>query len=149
MTGGGDLSSGDFRGGEVGGGQEETPRRSGRRLGSVERIPIGDPATVATGAPDDSAPGAPGSAHLPPGQPPERDPLGKMALYSSERRNPPLGSLLIECSACRRETPVSPVDLVRAGLPISVHLFLIRRYPSFMRCPACGRRTWVRIRWRL
>jgi hypothetical protein len=80
----------------------------------------------------------------------ETDPLGKAALFSSgsERPPSPLGTFLVECSACRRETPVTAADLVRLGLP-SIHLPLVKRYPSFMRCPACGRRTWVRVRWRL
>jgi len=77
------------------------------------------------------------------------DPHGRLALYSSsEQRAPALGTFIVECSACRRETPVGAGDLVRAGIP-SVHLPLVKRYPSFMRCPACGRRTWVRVRWRL
>jgi hypothetical protein len=77
------------------------------------------------------------------------DPLGKLSLYSSpEQRAPVLGTFVVECSACRRETPVHVADLVRAGIP-SIHLPLVKRYPSLMRCPACGRRTWVRVRWRL
>jgi uncharacterized protein with PIN domain len=79
--------------------------------------------------------------------PPENDPLGKMALFSSERRPPALGTFLVDCSSCRRETPVNPMQLVRSTLPFSLHLPLVRRYHSFMRCPSCGRRTWVRIRW--
>jgi hypothetical protein len=80
----------------------------------------------------------------------ERDPLGRAALYSSgERQAPPaLGTFLVECSACHRETPVTAGDLIRLGVP-SFHLPLVKRYPSLMRCPACGRRTWVRVRWRL
>ena len=81
--------------------------------------------------------------------PPERDPMGRMALFSSQARASPTGTLLVDCSACRRETPVSPAQLVRAAFPFSVHLPLLRRYHSFMRCPACGRRTWVRVRWQV
>ena len=79
--------------------------------------------------------------------PPERDPMGKMALFSGDARSSVTGTFLVDCSACRRETPVSPIQLVRSAFPFSVHLPLLRRYHSFMRCPACGRRTWVRIRW--
>jgi hypothetical protein len=80
----------------------------------------------------------------------ERDPLGRAALYSSGSREPshPLGTFLVECSACNRETPVTAGDLLRLGIP-SIHLLFLKRYPSFMRCPACGRRTWVRVRWHL
>lgn len=72
-----------------------------------------------------------------------------MALFSAGRRPPPFGTLAVDCSACRRETPVSPVALIRAALPLSLHLPLLRRYHSLMRCPACGRRTWVRVVWRI
>jgi hypothetical protein len=78
-----------------------------------------------------------------------RDPLGRMALYSDPEPEPDPAAaefLLLECSACLAETPVSPLDLARAALPFSLHLPLVRRYHSFMRCPACGRRTWVRLR---
>lgn len=78
-----------------------------------------------------------------------RDPLGKMALFSAETPARPFGTLSVECSSCGRETPVSAVEAARAALPFSVHLPVIRRYHSLMRCPACGRRTWVRVRWTL
>jgi uncharacterized protein with PIN domain len=79
--------------------------------------------------------------------PPDRDPLGKMALFSSQGRQPAAGTFLVDCSACHRETPVSPVQLVRGALPFSLHLPFVRKYHSLMRCPACGRHTWVRVRW--
>jgi hypothetical protein len=78
-----------------------------------------------------------------------RDPLGKMALFSKESEGRPFGTLFVECSTCARETPVSALEAARAALPLSVHLPLVRRFHSFMRCPACGRRTWVRLRWTL
>lgn len=78
--------------------------------------------------------------------PPESDPLGRMALYSSgERQTPALGLFIVECSSCRRETPLSPLQLARASLPFSIHLPIVKRYQSYMRCPACGRRTWLRV----
>jgi hypothetical protein len=83
--------------------------------------------------------------------PPEPDPLGKMALYSgsAETRASAYGSFLVECSSCKRETPLSPLQLVRAAFPLSVHLPLLRRYSSYMRCPACGRWAWLRVTWRM
>ena len=86
-------------------------------------------------------------SHGAPAAPPERDPFGKMALFSGERSQPALGTFLVDCSSCRRETPVSASQLVRSALPFSLHLPFVRRYHSFMRCPACGRRTWIRVRW--
>jgi uncharacterized protein with PIN domain len=80
---------------------------------------------------------------------PTRDPLGKMALYStSSVAERPFGTLFLECSDCGRETPVSALEAAKAVLPPSVHVPW-RHYHSFMRCPACGRRTWVRLRWTL
>ena len=77
-----------------------------------------------------------------------RDPLGRMALYSSAEPEPARaeGGFTIECSSCLAETSVGAVDLARAALPLSVHVPFVRRFHSFMRCPACGRRAWVRVR---
>ncbi len=79
-------------------------------------------------------------------EPASRDPFGRMALYSSTEPEPdPTQVLVLECSSCLAETRVSPFGLVRAALPVSVHLPLVKRYHSFMRCPACGRWTWLRL----
>jgi uncharacterized protein with PIN domain len=76
----------------------------------------------------------------------ERDPMGRMALFSEVEPQEPRTELLwIECSSCLKETPVSPLDLIKATLPFSLHFPVIKRYHSFMRCPACGRLTWVRV----
>jgi uncharacterized protein with PIN domain len=70
-----------------------------------------------------------------------------MALFSSTEPEPPgpKRSLVVTCSSCLAQTRVSPADLARAALPFSVHLPLVRRYHSFIRCPACRRRAWVRV----
>jgi len=72
-----------------------------------------------------------------------------MALFSEPEPEPESKAagpaLALECSSCLAETPVSVFGLARATLPFSIHLPLLRRYHSFMRCPACGRRTWMRI----
>ncbi len=78
----------------------------------------------------------------------ERDPLGKMALFSADRPAHTYGTLLVECSACHRESPISVAQLVRSAFPFSLHLPLVKRYHSLMRCPACGRRAWMRVSWR-
>jgi uncharacterized protein with PIN domain len=76
----------------------------------------------------------------------ERDPLGRMALFSDvEPEAPATNRAVLECSACLKETPASLRTVAKAALPFSVHLPFARRYPSFMRCPACGRRTWMRL----
>jgi hypothetical protein len=77
----------------------------------------------------------------------ERDPMGKMALFSEiEPKEPTIGWLWLECSSCLKETPVTPLDLVKLSLPFSLHFPFLRPYHSLMRCPACGRRTWVRVK---
>lgn len=77
-----------------------------------------------------------------------RDPMGRMALYSSVEPEPeaPADRLfLIECSTCLKESTISAFDLAKAMLPFSVHLPFVKRFHSYMRCPACGRRTWMRV----
>jgi len=69
-----------------------------------------------------------------------------MALFSEPEPEATGSPLALECSSCLAETPVSVFGLARATLPFSIHLPLLRRYHSLMRCPACGRRTWMRVR---
>ncbi|MCA1834254.1 MAG: hypothetical protein ABR548_04115 [Actinomycetota bacterium] len=78
----------------------------------------------------------------------EPDPLGKQALFSATApRTGPLGTLTLECSVCKRESPVRFRELPRLAMPVS--FTLPRRYHTFMKCPGCGRRTWLRAHWRL
>jgi hypothetical protein len=73
---------------------------------------------------------------------------GKRALFSPEVPpvgEPPVGAVRVDCSACEATTVLTPRQALRAALP-SVHLpFGKRNYRSWMRCPACRRRTWVRV----
>ena len=92
-------------------------------------------------------PQAPAVAARAAGGPP--DPLGRRALYSDAQQPPALGTVTITCSACEETSVVTPLGLVPLALP-SLHLPLLRRgHSSWMRCPACGRRTWVRLGMRL
>jgi ribosomal protein L37E len=93
---------------------------------------------------------------LPVGQ----DAEGKRALYSSaaETALPGIGSALVECSRCGERTVLGLAQALRAAIP-SIHLGLRvghgdevrsvslgkREYPTYMRCPACGRPSWVRF----
>jgi hypothetical protein len=80
---------------------------------------------------------------------PPADPQGRRALYSAATQAPALGAVTVDCSTCGEASVVTPRGLVRLAVP-SVHLPLVRRgHPSWMRCPACGRRTWVRVGLRL
>jgi hypothetical protein len=73
------------------------------------------------------------------------DPQGRGALFSVHEQPPAPGAVTVTCSECEQTTAVSPRRLAALALP-SVHLPLLRRdHPSWMRCPACGKRTWVKI----
>lgn len=75
------------------------------------------------------------------------DPEGRRALYSVVGQSPSLGAVTIACSSCERTSVVTPRRLLSLAAP-SFHLPLIKRHASWMRCPACGQRTWVRVRLR-
>jgi hypothetical protein len=78
----------------------------------------------------------------------EPDPLGKRALFSVGSVRPgPLGQLALECSSCKRESPIRFRDIPRLTFPVTVTL--PRRYHTYMKCPGCGRRTWMRAHWRI
>jgi hypothetical protein len=70
-------------------------------------------------------------------------PVGKHALYSGSERRPM--TCTVECSACREETRVSYLELAALMFPVHVHLPFVRYHHSWLRCPACGQRTWVRL----
>lgn len=73
------------------------------------------------------------------------DPQGRSSLYSVSEQPPAPGAVTVTCSDCEQTTAVSPRRLATLALP-SVHLPLLRRdHPSWMRCPACGKRTWVKV----
>lgn len=77
------------------------------------------------------------------------DPLGRRALYSVAEQSPALGAVTVSCSSCGETSVVTPRAMVGLVLP-SLHLPLVRRgHPSWMRCPACRSRTWVRLGLRL
>lgn len=67
----------------------------------------------------------------------------KHALYTKAERKP--GTCTIECSSCREETRVSLIELAALLFPVNFHVPLLKYHHSWMRCPACGKRTWVRI----
>lgn len=78
----------------------------------------------------------------------EPDPLGKLALFSAGARTQGrFGTLMLECSSCKRESPVRLRELPRLAFPF--WMTAPRRYPAYIKCPACGRRTWLRPAWRI
>jgi hypothetical protein len=102
-------------------------------------------------------PAGPSAVHA---APVSHDAEGKRALFSSaaETASPGIGSAIVECSRCEERTVLGPAQAARAALP-SLHLGLRvgrgsqvhevslggRDYPTYMRCPACGRPSWVRF----
>lgn len=78
----------------------------------------------------------------------EPDPMGKRALFSAGGPNRgSFGTVVLECSSCLRESPVSLIDLAKAAFPMP--FTLPRKYHTLMRCPGCNRRTWMRAHWRV
>ena len=70
---------------------------------------------------------------------------GKRALFSTAEQPPTFGSVTVACSSCRERTVVSIGRAARLAVP-SFHLPLLRPAPwSWMRCPACGRMSWVTV----
>ncbi len=67
----------------------------------------------------------------------------KHALYTKSERRP--HTCTIECSSCREETRVNYLELAALMFPVHFHLPFVRYHQSWLRCPACGRRTWVRL----
>lgn len=67
---------------------------------------------------------------------------GKKALFSTEIR---LGTpISVECSDCGHITDVSVTEALGRVLRLGV-VVPGKEFPVRMRCPACGRRAWVRI----
>ena|SRR5436190_19726094 len=76
-----------------------------------------------------------------------RDSDGKRALFSvaETEPSPAFGSVTIECAKCGEPSVLSPGQGLRALVP-SVHFpFVKRDNPSYMKCPACAKFTWVRV----
>lgn len=75
------------------------------------------------------------------------DAEGKRALFSpTTEPAPAAGSVTLDCPGCGQRSAITLRQAVRAAVP-SLHLPLLRKHnPSWMRCPACGRRGWVSVR---
>lgn len=81
-----------------------------------------------------------------PGAPASRDAEGKQALFSAEEQQAAFGGITMTCGECGQRSVLSGRRALRSLVP-SVHLPRPRSsYRSWMRCPACGRRTWVELR---
>jgi hypothetical protein len=72
---------------------------------------------------------------------------GRRALFSAPEPEPAVGDVLLDCSACHSRSRVSYVELARLHLPFWLWI-PGRRYSRLLHCPACDRRTWVRVTFR-
>jgi hypothetical protein len=74
------------------------------------------------------------------------DAAGKRALFSAAAATPTAGAISVDCARCGECTVLSAWRAARLLLP-SLHLPVPgRRYPSLLRCPACRRFAWARLR---
>ena len=71
------------------------------------------------------------------------DPQGKAALYSNAAR--PEGRFSLECSSCNANSKVGLAKLGLLQLPVSFTI-PFRYHHTWMRCPACSQRTWMRVK---
>lgn len=69
---------------------------------------------------------------------------GKESLYSTGPRQ--AGSVVVECSGCSVRTRISLTEVAMRLASLSVWI-PGRSKGHWMRCPACGRRTWCAIAW--
>ncbi len=70
---------------------------------------------------------------------------GRRLLFSAAEQKPSFGSVTLTCSSCGQRSVVSARQALRLAVP-SVHLPFLRSSPwSWMRCPACGHRTWLDV----
>jgi len=75
---------------------------------------------------------------------------GRRALFSGEGTPPTsaaasTGAVVVDCGDCGERTVLTAGAALQHVVP-SVHLpFIKRDHGSWMRCPACRRRTWVSV----
>lgn len=79
-----------------------------------------------------------------PGQRPDRDQRGKEALYSTAPGAVPSSQVLVICERCDIESGISVVGLLKALKPPFLWNPVSGRL--WTRCPACDRRSWLRVR---
>lgn len=86
-----------------------------------------------------------------------QDPLGKRALFDSghvgeppaaHEAEPGFGLVTIDCAGCGAVRHVSRLEALREVTRWPFLWVPIRREAHWMRCDACGNRTWNRVEWR-
>jgi hypothetical protein len=76
---------------------------------------------------------------------------GKRALFSAPTDEPTVqrsaapGAVVVDCGGCGERSVLTPAQALALAVP-SLHLpYLKKEHGSWMRCPACRRRTWVSV----
>jgi hypothetical protein len=108
--------------------------RATRTPGS--RDPLGKAALFSDSAPDTMAPIAPADAE------------GRGASHLFSQAEARSGTLVLDCSTCRRRTRVTYAEF--AALHVPVWLWIpapLRTHRHWLRCPACHKYTWLRALW--
>lgn len=73
------------------------------------------------------------------------DPQGKQALFSGADNPPSLGNVAVDCAKCHRRSVISLAQMVHLSLP-GVHAPVPGKgHRAFMKCPACGKRSWLGV----
>ena len=73
------------------------------------------------------------------------DPRGKQALFSGIEQPPSLGSAAVDCEKCGKRTVVSLTQLLKLSAT-GFHAPLPGRgHRAWLKCPACGERSWMQV----
>ena len=70
---------------------------------------------------------------------------GRQSLFSQGDRDGSMGAVRVECSRCGVTSAVSPFHALRLATPSIHDPILHHGHPSFVVCPACRQRSWVKL----
>jgi hypothetical protein len=82
----------------------------------------------------------------PVGAPSDTEGRGASHLFSKSEARP--GTLVVDCSACGRQTRVTYGEFAALHLPVWLWMPTpLRTHRHWLRCPACHKHTWLRAHW--
>ncbi len=73
------------------------------------------------------------------------DHQGKRVLFSGADQPPSIGSVAVDCPKCNRRSVISVVRLARLALPGVYVPVPGSAHRAWIKCPACGVRSWVSV----
>lgn len=73
------------------------------------------------------------------------DHQGKRALFSGADQPPSIGSVAVDCPKCSRRSVISVMRLARLALPGVYVPVPGSAHRAWIKCPACGVRSWVSV----